>query len=406
MRYALPKPGLRQLLGGLIGAQTLVLIVLALTADEGQPQLITAAAISLIVTLAALWLLKTGLANTIRQASTDIRTFYTGDIDRNSRFEATRWRDFEPLADAYNGLADKLQPVLDMLGDSSGQFSRAADEIATATAQTTERMAQQEQEAASIGNGITSMAAAVTQVAQEAGEAADHVRESDNFAQEGKEVMTNAIGAVMSLSADVTEAAAVIGNLGEKSRDINAVLDMINSVAEQTNLLALNAAIEAARAGEAGRGFAVVADEVRSLAARTQESTANIKSIIQALLASVDQASKVINSGSDKTGECEEMVEQATITFAEIVGSLESLKTANQGITRAAEQQSSAADVIGHSMDTITSVTLGTSEDAQHISQWCDKLVRTADQINSIVCTLTATSAADNDSTQGEAGQV
>jgi methyl-accepting chemotaxis protein len=287
-----------------------------------------------------------------------------------------------------------------MLSDSSSQFSQAAAEIAAATAQTTERMVRQGQEAAKIGNDIASMATAVSRVAQEASDAAEHVKESDRLAQEGKEVMTNAIGAVMSLSADVTEAATVIGNLGEKSRDINAVLDMINSVAEHTNLLALNAAIEAARAGEAGRGFAVVADEVRSLAARTQESTANIKSIIQTLLASVDQAAKVINSGSDKTGECEEMVEQATITFAEIVGTVESLKTANQGISSAAEQQSAAADGVSHSMDTITSVTHGTDEDAQHISHWCDELARAADQMNIIMNSLAATYSADYDSTQ------
>ncbi len=401
MQQLLRKFGLSRSLVALTGVQTLIVLTLALTADESQPQLIAAAGISLAATLATLWILNAGLKKTLTQAVMDIRAFYSGNIDRGRRLEAGRWREFEPLAEAYNGLADKLQPVLDIVDQSCQQFSRSAAEIATATAQTSDRIAQQSQEAISIGKDIASMGIAVSQVSREAADAADHVREADNFAQEGKEVMTNAIGAVMSLSADVTEAAAVIGDLGEKSRDINAVLDMINSVAEQTNLLALNAAIEAARAGEAGRGFAVVADEVRSLAARTQESTANIKSIIQTLLASVDQASRVINSGSDKTGECEEMVEQATITFAEIVGSVESLKTANHGISSAAEQQSSAADGIGRSMDTITSVTHGISGDAQHINQWCDELARTADQMNAILSTLAATSCADYDSPQG-----
>ena len=201
--------------------------------------------------------------------------------------------------------------------------------------------------------------------------------------------MTNAIGAVMALSSDVTEAASVIADLDEKSHDINAVLDMINSVAEQTNLLALNAAIEAARAGEAGRGFAVVADEVRSLAARTQESTARIKSIIQMLQASVEQASSVIKSGSDKTGECEEMVEQATITFAEIVGSVESLKTANQGISSTADQQRVAADGIGHSMEAINSITREVSDDAQQVYHLVAALSGTAGQLSTALEVLT-----------------
>jgi methyl-accepting chemotaxis protein len=406
MWQALPKFGLKQALTALLTIQTTIIFVLALSASEEQTLLYTAAGISLAVTFMALQLLRVGLTKPLKRATEDIRALYASDIDQNRRPETNYLRDFASLTEAYNDLADRLQPVLDMLGSSSSQFTQAAAEIATATANATELMARQEQETTSVDNDITSMTAAVAQVVLEAGEAAEHVKESDNLAQEGKEVMTNAIGAVMSLSTDVSEAATVISELGEKSRNIGAVLEMISGVADQTNLLALNAAIEAARAGDAGRGFAVVADEVRSLAARTQEATTNIRSIIETLLASVDQATQVINSSSEKTGVCEDMVEQATVTFAEIVGSVASLKTANHGILGAADQQNRAAAGISRAMEIINSVTRGTTKDANHISSWCDELAKTTAQMNIITDTLTATAAVDNNPPQGEVGQV
>lgn len=389
MQHLLRKPGLGQLLSGLIGMQTVIIFSLALTADEGQPLLMSAAVISLTVALTTLWLLNKSLIKPLGKAAADIRALYSGEIDRNRRLEATRWSEFQTLANAYNSLADRLQPLLELVDDASGQITQAATGISAATSRSNDRLAQQQHVAASIGNNITAMAATVSEVTREASDAAEHVSESDKLAQEGKEVMTNAIGAVMALSSDVTEAASVIADLDEKSHDINAVLDMINSVAEQTNLLALNAAIEAARAGEAGRGFAVVADEVRSLAARTQESTASIKSIIQMLQASVEQASSVIKSGSDKTGECEEMVEQATITFAEIVGSVESLKTANQGISSTADQQRVAADGIGHSMEAINSITREVTDDAQQVYHLVEALSGTAGQLSTALEAVT-----------------
>ncbi len=353
--------------------------------------------LGLVTTGTVAFTLKRLLVKPVQQAGEIIQAFYTGDIDQSARLNFGVAYELKPVADAYNGLADQLQTILTILADSAQHFSDAAREIATHTAHTIQRMGQQSGETSNIGDAVTSMASAVSQVAHEAQGAANHVAESDKLAQEGKEVMAEAIGAAMALTADVAQASTAITDLGEKSKDISVVLDVINSVAEQTNLLALNAAIEAARAGEAGRGFAVVADEVRSLAARTQESTSNIRTTIQAVMDGVEQASSAILSGNKKAATCEEMVENATITFSEIVSAVGNLKNANQGIANSATSQSTAAENIRHSMETIVGVTRGTDDDAHRIEHWCDELSKTASQLNLIVGQLCQGAAVVND---------
>ena len=362
--------------------------------------LLTLPVLGLVTMAAVAFALRRLLVKPVQQTAETIQAFYTGDIDQSVRLNFGAAHELKPVADAYNGLADQLQTMLTILPDSAQQFSEAAGEIAAHTQHTLQRMGKQDEETGNIGDAVTSMASAISQVANEAREAANHVSESDKLAQEGKEVMTEAIGAAMALTADVARASTVITDLGEKSKNISVVLDVINSVAEQTNLLALNAAIEAARAGEAGRGFAVVADEVRSLAARTQESTSNIRSTIQAVMSSVEQASSAISSGNEKAATCEEMVENATITFAEIVNTVSNLKNANRGIADAAGNQSAAADNIQYSMEAIIEVKRSTDNDAHQIEHWCDELSKTASQLNLMVGQLyPASIAAVNDHT-------
>ncbi|HHJ15107.1 MAG TPA: methyl-accepting chemotaxis protein [Gammaproteobacteria bacterium] len=392
------------LITGLLLAQTLALGIFSLLLVEANEDLSdssllpAAPLLSAVVTAVVWWLMRNRLAAPVRRAAHDIEAFYAGDSDQGRRLAFPQARELQPLADAYNGLADRFQPITALLAESAQRFSAVASEIASTSAGTSQRMNRQDHETRNIGAAITGMASAVTQVAQQAHEAAEHVAESDKLAQTGKEVMTSAIGSVMALSSDVTQASEVIVELGEKSRDIREVLDVINGVAEQTNLLALNAAIEAARAGEAGRGFAVVADEVRQLAARTQESTSSIHIIIESVMSSIEQAISAITDSSKKTGECESMVEDATITFSEIVGAVESLKGANGGISDAAHLQTESAHGISTAVDTITEVTRDTVADAERITAWCDELAETADRLNLIVAQL----GGDDDAAGGE----
>jgi len=381
----------------LVQTGLLTLIAFGLWHSVDDTDLLFALPVLGLVTAGAVaFTLKRLLVKPMQQAGETIQAFYTGDIDQSARLNFGVACELKPVADAYNGLADQLQTILTILADSAQHFSDAAREIATHTAHTIQRMGQQSSETSTIGDAVTSMASAVSQVAHEAQGAANHVAESDKLAQEGKEVMTEAIGAAMALTADVAQASTAITDLGEKSKDISVVLDVINSVAEQTNLLALT------RAGEAGRGFAVVADEVRSLAARTQESTSNIRTTIQAVMDGVEQASNAILSGNEKTTTCEEMVENATITFSEIVSAVGNLKSANQGIADSATCQSTAAENIRHSMETIASVTRGTDDDAHQIEHWCDELSKTASQLNLIVGQLCQGAAVVNNHAESD----
>jgi methyl-accepting chemotaxis protein len=190
-----------------------------------------------------------------------------------------------------------------------------------------------------LNNALDTTVSATTSINVAIEQAGDHT-------EEGKTIITDAMGSVAALSTGVEQAQDVIQRLGDDASNISMVLDVIKSVAEQTNLLALNAAIEAARAGEQGRGFAVVADEVRNLAKRTQESTVEIVKFIDQIEVDVDQAIHVMSDSSNKTATCEELIENACISFAEIVGDIIDLKEGTEKIVLSASTQEAAiADI-------------------------------------------------------------
>jgi len=382
-------------LGGLVSslllAQTLALAGIALLLVEAgeisgdSPLLLAVPLLSAAVTAAVWWLMRRRLAIPARQAADTVEAFYSGTVDRGRRLAFPQTPELQPLADACNGLADRLQPLTEVLAESTRQFSAAANEIASTSAGTAQRMQQQEHETRTIGAAITGMASAVTQVAEQAHEAAEHVVESDKLAQTGKEVMTSAIGSVMALSSDVTQASEVIVELGEKSRDIREVLDVINGVAEQTNLLALNAAIEAARAGEQGRGFAVVADEVRTLASRTQQSTQEIQDMITGLQDGTVNAVKVMEGAQSKAQESSDLVEKAAISLATIAGSVSAINDMNTLIASAAEEQSAVAGEMQANMNNIREVADRSAEGAQQTAQASEELARLAAEQQSLM---------------------
>ncbi|WP_371370505.1 methyl-accepting chemotaxis protein [Pseudomonas sp. QL9] len=247
-------------------------------------------------------------------------------------------------------MRDSLGELLRHLGSGVGQLATSADELSAVTEQTRAGVNSQRIETEQVASAIEEMAATVQEVARNAEQASGAARQADRQARDGEQVVGQAIEQIDNLAAEVERSSEAMGRLRGDSEKIGSVLDVIKSVAEQTNLLALNAAIEAARAGEAGRGFAVVADEVRALAQRTQQSTAEIEELIASLQTGTQQAAQRMDDSRRLTGNSVELTRRAGDALAAIARTVSEIQGMNLQIASAAEQQSSVAGEISRSV--------------------------------------------------------
>ncbi len=289
------------------------------------------------------------------------------------------------IANAFNQMAQRFHDAINQVKDSVTQLAAASEETSTVTAQTTTGINQQLNETSQVATAINEMNATVQEVAKNAVEAAEAAKEADTTFDEGKLVIDRVIGSIDELAGEVGTAAQVIQELEQESRNIGSVLDVIKSIAEQTNLLALNAAIEAARAGEQGRGFAVVADEVRTLAGRTQESTQEIEEMISKLQSGADNAVKVMNSGRDKTQIGVDQAAKAGDAMQKINAAVNRISEMNTQIAGAAEEQSTVTDEINRSIISIHEVAEQSAAGAQHTTQASHDMARLAEQLKEMV---------------------
>ncbi|MGS7253551.1 methyl-accepting chemotaxis protein [Pseudomonas anuradhapurensis] len=234
------------------------------------------------------------------------------------------------------------------------------------------------------------MSATAQEVARHAAEAARAADDADHSAQAGEQVMQQTIDIIGVVNREIAGTAAVIRDLEHDSTRIGKVLEVIRGIAEQTNLLALNAAIEAARAGEAGRGFAVVADEVRSLAQRTAASIAEIQQIIEAVQSGAVEAVKAIESGQQRSEEGAAQVQQAGQMLQRITLAVEAIRDMNRQIATAAEEQTSVAEDISRNLIEITRIATANQEAVQHTEQAGQRLHGLSGQLGEVTSRLTA----------------
>jgi methyl-accepting chemotaxis protein len=282
-----------------------------------------------------------------------------GDLTR--RLSERGGRELASLAEAFNRFTEKIQMAMLKVLDSTHQLNSASSRLSVVAAQTRASMARQDKECVTMTEATRGLVVSAQQVTNSAGKAVGAAEQADGEASLGQNVVRSTIASIHSVAEEFGKAAEAIGELESDSRSIGTILDTIKGIADQTNLLALNAAIEAARAGEQGRGFAVVADEVRKLAQSTQEATARIQDMISRLQAKAIAAAKAMNEGGARVDASVSEAGRAGESLEKIAQAVSSIKTMNNEIVAYASTQAGMAGGISTSVDTINRVAAETS---------------------------------------------
>jgi methyl-accepting chemotaxis protein len=289
------------------------------------------------------------------------------------------------MCSAFNRFVDKIRDIVGPVQASTHQLTAAADRVAQVTRDTGDGVRRQQRETEQVAAAMNQMTATAQEMANNASLAADAAKQADADAAGGRRVVQQAIEAIDRLAQMVEQSAQVIQRVEKDSESIGTVLDVIRGIAEQTNLLALNAAIEAARAGEQGRGFAVVADEVRTLASRTQQSTAEIQTTIAQLQGGARDAVKAMGGGREQAKNSVEQAARAGSALDAIATAVATITEMNHHIAEAANQQGTVANEINRNIATITQVAERTAEGAEELSSAADQLGRLAKELEGLV---------------------
>ncbi|MCL6415951.1 methyl-accepting chemotaxis protein [Aestuariirhabdus sp. Z084] len=284
-----------------------------------------------------------------------------GDGDLTRRLEVEGNTEMDQLAGAFNRFAAKVHDIICQVTDATEELSHSSSEISTLARQQSDAMGNQHSEIEQVATAMNEMTATAQEVASSASEGANSANQAHQQSEQGQRILDATISSIRSLDSRLEEAASVIKTLETETENIGSVLGVIGGIAEQTNLLALNAAIEAARAGEQGRGFAVVADEVRTLASRTQDSTAEIQEMINRLQQESAQAVSVMTVSREQSSTSVDQATQAGESLQSIVHSINAINDMTTQIASAAEEQTAVADEINNNVTRISDISSETT---------------------------------------------
>ncbi len=330
-----------------------------------------------IAGLLLVWLMARTVTKPILGVAAMLKDIASGEGDLTRRLQYDKRDELGELAGWFNRFLDKLQPTIAEVKRSVQAARGTADQSSAIATQTSAGMEQQYRQVDQVATASHEMSATAQDVARSAAQAAQAARDADQATREGLAVIDRTTTSIDTLAADMSSAMAEVEGLAQNSEKIGSVLEVIRSIAEQTNLLALNAAIEAARAGEAGRGFAVVADEVRNLARRTQESVEETRQVIEALQAGTRDVVGAMNSSHRQAQGGVEQVSQAATALQRIGQAVTVITDMNLQIASAAEEQSAVAEEINSNVATIRDVTeslSGQANESARVSQSLNSL--------------------------------
>jgi len=288
--------------------------------------------------------------NAIRQSLHDISQ---GNGDLTARIRLDQTDELGQLVQNFNGFMDKLQNLIKQIQSTAVNVADDTAKLQDNARTSKEAIDHQGDALTMVATAVTEMASAIQEVARNTTETADEAKKANVRSEDGQRIVHQTITQIQQLSSQVQSAASVITHVEEEAGKVTSVIDVIRGIAEQTNLLALNAAIEAARAGEQGRGFAVVADEVRTLASRTQESTQDIQTMLQRLQQGVKEAVTAMNTSCDSARTTVETTEGAGKTLDEIKDAVSNITRMAIQIAAAAEEQSEVTEDINRNLEQI-----------------------------------------------------
>ncbi|MCV2217286.1 methyl-accepting chemotaxis protein [Thauera sp. Sel9] len=352
--------------------------------DAGFTRQVAIIGLGLLVSFVVSWMIASHLRRRVAILQNKL-SLAAENLALDTRIELPGKDELSEIAGSFNRFIDKVHGAMRQLADNSRQLSGMAREVAERARLTQNNCTSQSERTAEVATAINELGITVNEIARNAENAATLAREATEHAGSGSEVVTQAHRQIDALNGELAQAARVIEALAEQTDAISTTLDTIRSISNQTNLLALNAAIEAARAGEQGRGFAVVADEVRTLASRSGSSTEEIQQVIDRLQAESRAAVATMIKGRQQSTLVVEYAGKASSALEQINGHINQISDQNLQVAIATEEQSNAVGEINHNVEGISQLTAGTTQIAAQLNEASSNLQALSTQLDDLV---------------------